>query len=521
MRRRILFLILLCLLTSRDWAWAQSSTLPSTIKPDASDLQVRDQASYTLQVNSRVVLTDVTVLDKHGNPVRNLPREDFLVLDNGKPQKLSSFEEHREQTADLGKYSHSPTQSSFSNKYLQTPPPQVNVLLFDTTTIDIVDQMYLFQQMKLFVGNLPAGEPVAVFARWGDAVLELSSYTDSHDELITAIKRAIPRLQQPGAWMASDLDTLKQMATYLNQVPGRKNLIWFTSGSSLFLQPDPTKLPDYEARREVYDMLEAERIAIYPVDARGLMVIFGLQPIMALGSQQLLMRQDAAATGGTAYVNTNGLAIATQHIISTDGNYYTLTYSPQNLKTDGRWHRVRVKLNHPGCQLSYRHGYFDDDSSHSGPRGIGTMLRAGEKIDTPDPRSEPIIFRVQLEPAPAGMEPLSGDLPLKHGEQRFVVKYLIPARDAYPAKVQDDEETDVIDSAVLAFDHDGEPVAKRSQKVTLHVDERKKRALPSAEIEFSQSVNLPSGRNYLFVAVWDTVTGRLGTVNADVDVKPQ
>ena len=54
-------------------------------------------------------------------------------------------------------------------------------------------------------------------------------------------------------------------------------------------------------------MLEAERIAIYPIDARGLTVVFGMAA-MAVAAQQ--MREDAAATGGTAYVNTNGLALA-------------------------------------------------------------------------------------------------------------------------------------------------------------------------------------------------------------------
>jgi len=75
-----------------------------------------------------------------------------------------------------------------------------------------------------------------------------------------------------------------------------------------------------------------------------------------------------------------------------------------------------------------------------------------------------------------------------------------------------------MESAVLAFDHDGEPVQKRGQKVTLSVDEMKKRTVPNAEVEFTQTVNLPKGRNYLYLAVWDTVTGRLGTINAEVEV---
>ena len=309
-------------------AWGQTASSPGS----------SNQAPYTLQVNSRVVLTDVTVTDKQGNPITGLTENDFRLLDNGKPQKLASFEEHRQQAPQLTEASATP--GHFSNDYLRHPPAQVNVLLFDTTTIGIVDQMYLFQQMKQFVNNLPAGEPVAVFTRAGSVTVELASFTDDHATLLAAIRKAIPRLQRPGAWMASDLDTLQQIAVYMYQIPGRKNLLWFTSGSNMLLGPDPMSvIIDPGARREIYDLLESERIAIYPIDARGLMIVFGLAA-RTINRQQMQMRQDAAATGGTAYVNTNGLAQAAQHILATDGNYYTLSYTPNDLKSNSKWHRV-------------------------------------------------------------------------------------------------------------------------------------------------------------------------------------
>jgi hypothetical protein len=39
------------------------------------------------------------------------------------------------------------------------------------------------------------------------------------------------------------------------------------------------------------------------------------------------------------------------------------------------------------------------------------------------------------------------------------------------------------------------------------------------QADFAQSVNLPPGSNYLYLGVWDMTTGRMGTVNAAVDVK--
>jgi VWFA-related protein len=243
-----------------------------------------NQASFTLQVNSRVVLTDVTVTDKQGNPITGLTENDFRLLDNGKRQKLASFEEHHQQASQLTEVSAKP--GRYSNDFLRHPPAQVNILLFDTTTIGIVDQMYLFQQMKQLVDKLPPGEPVAVFTRSGSVTIELASFTDDHAKLLAAIQKAIPRLQMPGSWMASDVDTLQQIARYMYQVPGRKNLLWFTSGSNMLLGPDPVSLRvDSDSRRAVYDLLESERIAIYPIEARGLADVSAAWPWRLPGSR--------------------------------------------------------------------------------------------------------------------------------------------------------------------------------------------------------------------------------------------
>ncbi len=497
-------------------AAAQAAGKPQSAEPAGSPaMSARGQAPYTLQVNFRVVLTDVVVTDKHGNPVTGLTRSDFRIMDNGKAQTLASFEEHREQTSPPEAPS-ARLPASFSNDYLRHPPAQVNVLLFDTTTIGIIDQMILFQQMKKFVATLPAGEPVAVFMRSAGMTLQLAGFTDDHEALMAAIGRAIPKLPPPGAWMASDLDTLQQMAGYLSQVPGRKNLIWFTGGSNLFLQPDPTTIPDYQARRAIYDLLEEERIAIDPIDVRGLTITFR----GAMAMQQMQMREDAAATGGLAFVNTNGLALATQHIVATDGNYYTLTYAPDDLKINNQWHRVEVKLDRRDCQLSYRHGYFDDGSKE--PERTGktiTVLKAGgEKVVVPNDRSDPLVFDVQITPAPPTATPAANDPPLKRGQTRYVVEYDVPPREVYAANIHGNVGTDELGTAVLAFDQNGESVARRMMKVTVGVDERKANSLPNAGLIFTLTVNLPQGHNYLYLGLWDMMTRRMGIVNAEVQV---
>src|SRR3954471_19057711 len=47
---------------------------------------------YTFRSSSDLVLVNITVRDAKGNPVRGLKAEDFTVLEDGKQQKIASFD---------------------------------------------------------------------------------------------------------------------------------------------------------------------------------------------------------------------------------------------------------------------------------------------------------------------------------------------------------------------------------------------------------------------------------------------
>ena len=55
-----------------------------------------------IRSNSRLVVLDVVVTGKDGRPIVGLKKDSFTVTENGVPQKLSSFEEHRPQNRPLG-----------------------------------------------------------------------------------------------------------------------------------------------------------------------------------------------------------------------------------------------------------------------------------------------------------------------------------------------------------------------------------------------------------------------------------
>lgn len=474
---------------------------------------------YTLHVGTRVVLTDVTVTDRYGNPIRKLDRAAFHIFDNGRPEQIASFAEHTgEESVAIP-----PPQGKevFSNSYLGHPPPVFDAILIDATTIHIVDQMYLTNQLDKFVEALPAGEPLAIYARLGGSVVLMQDFTSDHARLHAAVHKAIPRLQQPGSWAASDLDTLQQMIMFLRQYPGRKDLIWFSGGSNLALLADATGFPTYVNMQPLYDELETTRIAVYPVDARGLTVSEpGGMPF-----QHMMMEDTAEATGGQAFFNTNGLADAASRIASSSANFYTLTYSPHEQKFDNRWHKVKIKIEGGSYRLSYRRGYYDDGAGAGPPSGeVRTALRADGTTTQKQPEvpKTPIIFTATVLPANEAVGrpsvPAVNEAgPLKKNERSYRIHYTLPAAD-FVQQSSDGRQSVRVGAGLLAVNSLGTPIARQVNGLSIGIDPDKFRANPDGTIGFDEEIHLPRGEDFLYIIAWDEASGRFGMVQVPVTV---
>lgn len=241
----------------------------------------------------------------------------------------------------------------------------MNILLLDTTNMRMEDQMYLRIQLSKFLQTLGPGEQLAVYLRNGQVTIQLQGFTADHALLTAAIHKGLPRFMPTGRQYLSDAETLHQLAIYLGQLPGRKNVLWFSGGSTAFLLANDDEMGVFNLGmvnsdlRRMYDELESSRIAVYPIDARGPT----LRHNATVLGQQLAMNEEAEATGGQAFYANNGLAQSAAKVVDTDGSFYTLTYSPQDFHYDNKWHRVRVTVEGSGYRLSYRRGYFADSSN--------------------------------------------------------------------------------------------------------------------------------------------------------------
>ena len=306
-------------------------------------------------------------------------------------------------------------------------------MLIDIGNLEMADQMYLNYELTKFLNEQPEGQPLAIYLRRGSGCFLVQPFTSDHKLLLDAVHKAIPRFPPNEREYLSDFNTLHQVAVSLSQLPGRKNVLWFSGGSTSFLMPDAIPVQD-AAWRKLYDELDQERIAIYPIDARGLFVDTTAQMVVA--KQHLVMSDVGQATGGQAFFNNNGLEEITDHILESDGSFYTLTYSPDSLRFDNKWHKVRVEVDGAPHQLSYRRGYYADGSARQKDppsRARTRLLWNGEKLEVSELRDRPIIFQARVvptsDPAIANFDRASGSLPLpraKKGSVPFLIRYTLP-----------------------------------------------------------------------------------------------
>ena len=153
MNRFIPYLMLGGLLAATP-LWSQENT-PEPSAPET-----------TLRITSRAVLVDVTVTDHDGKPVTGLKQDAFTVLDQGKPQTISYFEEHnRAEEAKKNANAVFPTlpPNVFTNFSPIAPPAAVNLLLLDTLNTPMDSQMVVHEQARSYLKNLKPGSRIGIF----------------------------------------------------------------------------------------------------------------------------------------------------------------------------------------------------------------------------------------------------------------------------------------------------------------------------------------------------------------------
>jgi len=584
--------------------------LPAAWAQDSETLQSNTGHPYTLQTGTNLVIVDVGVTDQSGRPVENLKAADFTLLEDGRSQAIRSFEEHSPAIASAQAPALPKLQRGLFTNFAPTPAAgSANILLLDTLNTPLLDQSFVRRQLEEFLRKVPPGTQIAIFGL-NTRLSILQGFTSDPDALRAAMAKkgtlqassllddaqgggggdgagassvsdalsgltgspdldqAIANVQQFEAQQESfqfqlraqyTLDALNELARYLVNVPGRKNLIWFSGSFPVDILPSSSILNGFQSSasaeaefRETVSLLARSQVAVYPVDARGLRTMPGYsasnsgkkyqsnpqaatKDVMDFAAQNAqengTMQQMADDTGGRAFLNTNALSDAVASAIADGSSYYTLTYSPTDHHWNGAYRAISVALAEKGLHLSYRHGYFADGPNQDSKPGTGpaTSLAAAKSVISRamlrgSPAPTQISFTMRVLPASAKAEEtlapgnvLSADgARIKGPYRRLAVDFAINPHD-FTFTHSGDIYHDDISFVTFVYDQAGTLIDSLQSTMHADFDAKVYANLMRGPFSYNEDVSVPATGNYfLRVAVQDLNTDHVGGIELPV-----
>jgi VWFA-related protein len=528
----------------------------------------------SIKAESRIVLVDVVVTDKQGQSVPALSKDDFHVSEDGSAQVVTSFEEHKGAAPNEMTLPVMPP-DVFTNFPTTQGADSVNVLLLDLLNTQPQNQAFVRQQVIKYLGEVPAGTRLAVFAL-GTQLRIVRGFTSDFSGLSGALEDKklgvtpeVSRNLQTDANQYSDAEILRQMrrsqaapsaidavesfqrdesaervnarievtlqafqqiARYLSGIPARKNLIWFSDNFPVTFFPDTRgKAPkNQEHVQKTSNMLTAAQVAIYPVSALGVLAdpTFDASKLggsrreleARLSANQIAMETVAEETGGRAFYSTNALSEAVKDAVGNGSHYYTLSYSPANDKNDGKFRRIQVNLPDSSYKLSYRRGYFADMPGYkpSSQQGADDPLVPLIGLGMPD--FDQILFKVQVvpkNPQPSANAKRAGNnTKLKAPFIRYDVNFAVALTDIAVNSDADGTRSGRIEIMLVAFSPSGDVLNFVKKHSDLKMDASVYEATRQVGMQVHEEIDIPAGETNLRVGIYDVNSGKCGTVGA-------
>ncbi len=361
-----------------------------------------------------LVEIDVQVTNRDGKPVKGLKQEQFTVTEDGKSQKISSFEYNDiEQVETAGKGDEAPITVSLG---AVTTPEEIKavvrdhrmiVLFFDLTSLQTEDllrstraaQKYLQEQMTPadLVGVVAFGNTLKVVANFTNDRGLLKQAVDAlmpgHEAALSQLADAATAAngetavtEDTGAAFTADdtefnifntdrkLAAVEALCEVLEGIPGKKSIIQFTSGVTQTGEENRSELI------AATNAANRSNVSIYSVDSRGLLTATpgGDASAGASGGNAMFTgatvvsqsqsRQDsrdtlatlAGDTGGRTFFDVGDFGKVFQSVQNDTSGYYLVGYYSTNAANDGAWRRIHVKIDAlpVGANVRAREGYY-------------------------------------------------------------------------------------------------------------------------------------------------------------------
>ena len=290
----------------------EASEPPPPPAPAAPKVKNPDNATYSLRIDVPIVNIDANViLDKTHQFVPGLKPDNFLVLEDGVPQTITSV------------------------RTTQTPITAVMLLEFAANSYYLINDMQ--NASYSFFRSLRPNDYVAVVT-YDLRTHILTDFTNNKD----VIAQSLRSLVIPGFSDTNMFDALYETLDRTSRIEGRKYIILIGSGRDTFSKLTLDKmLAKIKATPNVTIFTIGTGAFLNEVrGGRG-----GIRELDYLQAQNQL-RTFASMTGGLSFspVFEGELPDIFAQINNSIRNEYVLTYRPTNTKNDGTYRKVKVLL---------------------------------------------------------------------------------------------------------------------------------------------------------------------------------
>ena len=513
---------------------------------------------FTLKVQSDLVLTDVVVRDrKTGEPVRGLKREDFTILESGKPQAITSFDAQNVDqavrlpgtetvTGRAGGPAAEALGASVAQKAAALQDHRLIVLFFDTTSLQPDDLDRVQDAARDYINKTMETADLVSVVSLGNTLSLDQDFTADKQLLLRAVNSYSGGSNQgytggatsttnqvedttaytPDATEYNDINTDRELfaiaaiARALGPINQKKSLLYFSGG----LQRDG--IENQASLRSTINAAVRNNLSIYSVDARGLQAISPLGDATTgslrgnvaytggalqnnldsnFNTQEVLATL-SSDTGGKAFFDNNDFAPAFQQVQNDTASYYVLGFHSTNLQRDGAFRKLEIRVNRPDLKLSYRPGYYAPaDYRHANGEQRERDLVAELDSDLPatdlSVYLQPFFFRDAT------------------GRYNMPVALLVPGSQIPFSKggSRDKATLDVIGNIRDAKDGpNGRVLQQVRDTVKLAIDQTQQ--VTRKNIQYATGFTLPAGKYHLKFVVRENETGKLGSFETDVQV---
>lgn len=349
--------------------------------------------------------------------------------------------------------------------------------------------------------------PQADFQAWADA--KSASAEQGYAQVVA------------GTAAGAALNAFQQIAQRASGIPGRKSLIWITGGFPFSIDPATASLSSgipFDVYQHVMQELGNQMIAVYPVDARGLLTTnvdasvdlrfhreenFNQSYMIADNANRQsdiieTMEVVAEMTGGHAFINTNDTAEAIRTAAKDGSRYYLLSYPLDTNNRRQGWRKITVKVG--TYYVRARKGYYLTQTT--------VDPASAARFDVDAALTSPLAYtgvplRVSLKP------PIAAEGKNKVPFFTAIAPLGITVDNA-------DNNHVFVDVSYVALTPQGERAFQENKSYNLNLNAEQLQQLETHGFGFDGTVAVAPGSYQLRVVVRDNLNGHVGSVLADL-----